>query len=90
MKLQKTTVSAVLSAVTGVGLVVLGLLNGDEAQIAAGATSLGLFGGIVVVALKLALTKVKLLEEEKAEGTPAAPVTDIKSAVDYANKRDGQ
>lgn len=85
--MKKTTVASVLSAISGVVLIALGVLNGDETQVQAGAASLGVMGVFLVLAIRMLLSKVKLLESEAA---PSAPVTDIKSAVDYANKRDGQ
>ena len=88
--MKKTALVGVLSAVSGIVLLTLGIINGDDAQIQAGMASLGLFGAVALVAIKLLLTKVKVLEEEKKAITDVPKVTDIKSAVDYANKRDGQ
>jgi hypothetical protein len=88
--MKKTAAVGVLSAVSGIVLLTLGLITGDDAQIQAGMASLGIMGAVALVAIKLLLTKVKLLEGQTPPKTEAAPVTDIKTAVDYANKRDGQ
>lgn len=85
--MKKTVAVSIASAVSGIALLTLGLLNGDQTQIEAGAASLGMMGIFLTLGIRILLQKVKLLEEEKTE---ASKVVDINTAVDYANKRDGQ